>query len=129
VGSVLFVIPGIIFFVWYNFASYAIILDNKTWASAFAASKSLVVGRWWRIAWRILAVIAVYTIISIIIQSGIVSAAGYVKGLSTTTLEVISNALVSLINILLTPPLISSLIGLYQSAKENPTISTPPTTI
>lgn len=129
IGSVLFIIPGIIFFVWYNFASYAIILDNKNWKEAFAASKFLVIGRWWHIAWRILAVIAVYTIISIIIQSGIVSATGYVRGISTTTLEIISNSLVSLVNLVLMPPLISSLVGLYQSTKENPLINTPSTTI
>jgi len=130
-GSILFIIPGIIFFVWYNFTSYAIILDNKTWKNAFAASKSLVIGRWWNIAWRILAIIVAYTIISTVIQFGIAGIVGYIRGVSATTIEVINNSLASLINIILTPPLIISLVGLYQSAKENqtPTTDTAPTTL
>lgn len=129
VGSILFVVPGIIFFVWYNFTSYAIILDNKNWYEAFATSKSLVIGRWWHIAWRILAVIVAYTIISTIIQFGIASIVGSIRGLSSTTLAIINNSFASFVNILLVPPLVGSLVGLYLSAKENTIVNTPPSTI
>ncbi len=129
VGSILFVIPGIIFFVWYNFASYAIILDNKSWSESFTASKSLVIGRWWHIAWRMLAIILAYTIISTIMQFIIVSIVSNIHGLSSTTLAIINNSLASFINILLVPPLVGSLVGLYLSAKETPVVNIPPTTI
>lgn len=128
-GSILFVVPGIIFFVWYNFASYEIILDNKNWKEAFAVSKSLVIGRWWKIAWRILAIILIYSVISAIIQMGIVSIIGLIRGISATTLEVTNNSLASLLNIILTPPLVGSLVGLYLNAKENPLVITPPTAV
>lgn len=128
-GSILFVIPGIIFFVWYNFTSYAIILDNKNWKNSFSTSKSLVVGRWWKIAWRILVTIVVYAIISTIIQLIIMTVLGYAKGISTTTLGIVISSLASLFNIIITPALITSLVGLYINAKETPTVNTPPPTI
>jgi len=119
-GSILFIIPGIIFFVWYNFASYAIILDNKTWKNSFSASKSLVIGRWWAIAWRIVAAIVFYSIISTILQFCFASLISYIPGLSIAAKGMASQTLGSLISLLLTPPLVTALVGLYLSARENP---------
>lgn len=51
-GTLLFIIPGIIFSVWYMFSTYAVILDGKKGREALRMSKSLVTGRWWRILWR-----------------------------------------------------------------------------
>src|SRR3989344_5231066 len=52
-GTLLFILPGIIFAVWYSFASYTVIFEGAKGLSAMRASKSLVVGRWWPIAWRL----------------------------------------------------------------------------
>lgn len=124
VGSILFIIPGIIFFVWYNFSTYTMILDNQTWTGALKASKNLVIGRWWSIAWKIFAIVVFYAIVSMVLQFIINSGVGLIKT-SETTMEVIQNSISSLINILITPALVSSLIGLYLDAKANPVISKP----
>lgn len=51
-GTILFIIPGIIFTGWYIFTIYAVLLENKAGLSALRESKSLVVGRWWGVMWR-----------------------------------------------------------------------------
>ncbi len=52
-GTLLFIIPGIIFALWYAFAGYAVMLDGQTGLAAMRFSKGLVVGRWWSIALRL----------------------------------------------------------------------------
>jgi hypothetical protein len=47
--SLLFVIPGIIYGVFYQFAVYAAMLRNRTGRDALSFSKSLVDGQWWTI--------------------------------------------------------------------------------
>lgn len=129
VGSILFIVPGIIFFVWYNFTTYAIIIDGQTWKSSFSASKSLVVGRWWAIAWRIVVIIIFYAAVSVVIQYAFTTLTGLIHGISETTLEVVDNTFASLINILLTPLLVSSFVELYFNAKENPVNRIAPPTV
>lgn len=123
-GSILFIIPGVIFFVWYNFTNYTIILDNQTWTGALKVSKSLVIGRWWAIAWRIFAVAVFYAVISMVLQFIINNGIGLIKT-SETTMKIIQNSISSLINFIITPALISSLVGLYLDAKANPAVSKP----
>ncbi len=47
----LLVVPGIIYSVYWMFASYAVILRNKSGKDALDYSKSIVKGRWWTVAW------------------------------------------------------------------------------
>lgn len=48
-GTLFFIIPGIIFSVWYLFGSIALVLENKRGMEALRMSKSLVKGRWWHV--------------------------------------------------------------------------------
>lgn len=59
-GTILVIIPGIIFTVWYVFSNYEIIFENKTGFSALKTSKDLVVGRWFKIAWRLFCPIVLF---------------------------------------------------------------------
>lgn len=47
-GFLLFIIPGIIVTVWFMFASYAVIFEDKRFVDALNYSRSLVQGRWWQ---------------------------------------------------------------------------------
>jgi hypothetical protein len=53
-GLLLLIIPALIFSVWFAFASDALIVDGIKGRAALAASRELVVGRWWSVLWRIL---------------------------------------------------------------------------
>jgi len=53
-GALLFIIPGIIFSIWFSFALYSVILDEQKGIEALKHSKSLVKGRWWQVFWRLL---------------------------------------------------------------------------
>ena len=48
----LLIIPGIIMSVYYTFAIWICLDSGKSGREAIAASKSLVKGRWWPVAWR-----------------------------------------------------------------------------
>ncbi|MCK4257987.1 MAG: hypothetical protein KAX49_03365 [Halanaerobiales bacterium] len=45
----LFIIPGIIWYVFYSFVAYVVVLRNIRGMQALAYSKRLVKGRWWKI--------------------------------------------------------------------------------
>lgn len=62
-GFILFVIPGIIFIVWLSFTSQAIALDDQRPVAALKASKALVLGRWWQVAWRLIVPVIVFGVI------------------------------------------------------------------
>lgn len=52
-GLVLLIIPGLIFSVWYGFASSAAALDERRGMQALAESKQLVQGRFFAVLWRL----------------------------------------------------------------------------
>lgn len=52
-GLLLFIVPGIIFWIWFSFARYAVLIDNKSPGSeSLINSKKMALGRFWQIAWR-----------------------------------------------------------------------------
>lgn len=63
-GLILFIIPGIIFAVWFTFSVYVFILEGSKGTAALKRSKQLVSGLWWPIFGRVVAV----GIISILIS-------------------------------------------------------------
>jgi hypothetical protein len=52
-GFLLFIIPALIFYVWYKFALFAVIVDDHKGSRALAASHDLVTDRWWATLWRV----------------------------------------------------------------------------
>ncbi len=52
-GLLLLIIPGILFMVWYAFAEFAVLLDQKRGLEALSYSRSLVRGRFWPVLWRL----------------------------------------------------------------------------
>ena len=68
-GTLLFIIPGIIFAVWYSFTSYAVIFEGAKGLNAMRASKALVVGRWWPMLWRLAVATVVFGFLSSVFSS------------------------------------------------------------
>jgi hypothetical protein len=52
-GLLLFLIPGLIFSIWYAFTQLATILEDKKPVEALSASKMLVQGRFFPVLWRL----------------------------------------------------------------------------
>lgn len=124
-GTLLFIIPGIIFAIWYSFCYYNIILDEKKSVEAMKESKKMVVGRWWAITWRVTAPAVVFMFISTLAQFILAWPLDMLKTLDSATLDVIRNGIYGLINVLMTPLFLGAGVGLFLSAKENPTPITP----
>lgn len=55
VGGLFFVLPGLLFLVWYAFTTHEVVFYNSGAIPALAESKRLVVGRWFAVAWRFFA--------------------------------------------------------------------------
>lgn len=69
--TLLLIIPGIIYYVYWSFVLYVVILQNKSGKSALDYSKTIVKGRWWKVAGYSL----VFGILSLIV--GIIAGAPY----------------------------------------------------
>lgn len=62
-GFLLFIIPGILFSVWFIFTLYGVAIDNKKPIEALRWSRQLIRGRWWATLWRLLVPTLFYGII------------------------------------------------------------------
>jgi hypothetical protein len=62
-GFLLLVIPGILFAVWFSFATYILVSEDIKGMSALFRSKQLVAGNWWKVFWRLLT-IGIITIVA-----------------------------------------------------------------
>ncbi len=64
----LFIVPGVIFSVFWEFVFYALITDNVKIPQAFAHSKKVVEGRWWTVLGYMILLGLVLTGVSIILM-------------------------------------------------------------
>jgi len=64
-GFLFFVIPGIIFAIWFSLSNYVLVVENLTGTKALSKSKNLVSGNWWPVFWRFLAIDAIAMVIFI----------------------------------------------------------------
>ena len=126
-GTLLFIIPGIIFTVWFAFAVYAVILDDTRGVTALKLSKRLVVGRWWTMALLIFAPNIIFVIVSVILRLAIALPLSLLIS-SELGSDLMRNVISSLSSSIIAPLTIFALALLYQSAKENP-VSNPPASL
>ena len=66
-GFLLFVIPGILFSIWFSLAIYVLIFEEKKGMSALLRSKDLISGKWWLVFWRFLVLIAIIFVVILVI--------------------------------------------------------------
>ncbi|MEK7644139.1 MAG: hypothetical protein AAB390_02445 [Patescibacteria group bacterium] len=125
-GTILFVIPGIIFGLWFAFASLAVILDDKRGMPALKYSKSLVAGRWWGVFWRLLAPTLLIGFVTYILEMIILFPFGfltfYADSLLITSLTIIVSMTISAF---LMPLSMSVPIILYRELKNSRVESAP----
>ncbi|MCX6781878.1 MAG: hypothetical protein NTW66_02065 [Candidatus Magasanikbacteria bacterium] len=117
-GTILFIIPGIIFSIWFSFTFYTILFEEKRGANALKASKELVVGRWWAIFWRLFAPGFFYALIFIILSYSLTYLLSLL--LSSFTFFIINGLITSILSAVISPLTALTTILLYFSAKENP---------
>lgn len=63
-GLILFIIPGIIFAVWFTFSTYLVISDSIKGKQALAKSKALVKDYWWAVFGRLVLLLSLMGVIS-----------------------------------------------------------------
>lgn len=92
-GFILLIVPGIIFMVWFGFASFILVVEGIKGRSALLKSKEYVKGRWWPVFGRILFI----SIIVGITGSLVGSIAGQIfKLIDISWLENIGSSIVSI---------------------------------
>lgn len=120
-GTLLLIIPGIIFSIWYSFVFYTVIFEDKRGLSALSASKNMVINRWWIIAWRIFAPALFFSLCAMLIQWVLywpLEIFINTKIVLDTSMGIINSAL----NVLLAPLTATASILLYMKAKTNAVI-------
>jgi len=115
-GTLLFILPGVIFSIWYVFTFYAVIFDGEKGPNGLRASKNLVTGRWFAILWRIAVLACVFALgvmaVNSILQLPLVF-------ISNTTVFDLANLLLSnIVNVLLMPLTAAASLILYLHAKK-----------
>lgn len=118
-GTLLLFVPGLIFLVWYTFVSNVLVVEEKSGLKALKASKQLVVGRFFAVAWRVLVPWAVFIIIGTLVQVGLsilVSSLVY----SNAIQKIIENNLSAIISAFLAPLTALASMILYEDLKTIP---------
>ena len=123
-GLILFVVPGVIFTIWYGFAFNAVALENKSGMAALSYSKQLVVGRWWPIFIRLISPIIIFLIIGAILRYALVDPIALLP-YNQFSILVVQSILATIINVLMMPLFYGSGVLLFLSAKAN-LLETPP---
>lgn len=67
-GFVLGAIPGILFSVWFFFASYVLVFEDMKGFDALMKSKHLVKGKWWGVWWRIICFAIISALVNVAIK-------------------------------------------------------------
>lgn len=132
IGALLFMVPGLIFFIWFSFASLAspliIIFENKRGLEAMLISKQLVINRWWSVFFRIIISSLFFVLTTIFIQSIIMWIIKLLP-INQLTLNILDTTLSNIFYIISWPFISSALIIFYFNLKENQisiSTSTPP---
>ena len=68
-GFLLFIIPGIIFAVWFSLAIYILATEDLKGMNALLKSKQLVSGNWWGVFWRFLLLGLLLLVITVLIKN------------------------------------------------------------
>lgn len=124
-GTILFIIPGIIFAIWFSFYFYEIALDNKGVMDSLKGSKKLVSGRWWGILWRLVAPAIVFAILTFILQMVVqLPFSALAQNASSTAVIGVASILMVVLNAaisaLIAPLTATAQVVLYIEAKNTP---------
>ncbi len=129
-GFILLIIPGIIFSVWFAFATYALTIDGKHGVEALRMSKNLVKGRWWEVLARLFVPGLFFGIAAFLAQSLIQFPFSLLlKSMASTSyiyifIDVASALLAQMAGLLVAPLATGAIVILYTELKRNPQTTT-----
>lgn len=126
-GFIMFLIPALIFAIWFAYYFYIVIFENKKGIDALKSSKELVSGRWWKTLWLILAPSIFYGIIILVIQGALNYPLIFIFGEKTLTYFFTRSVFTTTISALFAPLSALTTLYLYLSAKANPLEKVPET--
>ena len=124
-GFVLLLIPAIIFAIWFTYSFYTVIFEDKKGIEALKSSRSLVVGRWWKTFWLILAPSIFYGIIIAALQGAITLPLEAIFGKETLTFIFTNSILTTIVSALFAPLSALTTLYLYLNVKANPITKIP----
>lgn len=84
-GMFLFIVPGLIFAVWYSFALLIFVLEGTKGYEALKKSKALVSGRFWPVVWRWFVPNVIYGLILVVLIGGPILLTGILTNFSGFT--------------------------------------------
>jgi hypothetical protein len=122
-GGILFIIPGIIFALWFLFAYYEVVLDGKQGVEAMKRSRALVAGRWWAVFWWVVGPGLFFGLMYFILQGIITGLLGVIhNNFADGPLLLIYtiNILLSVPGLLITPLSTSAMTILYIELDKTP---------
>lgn len=67
-GFILFVVPGLIFSIWFAFAFNVLVLENQKPMESLKTSRDLTLKRWWPVLWRLFVPTFIFGIALVIAQ-------------------------------------------------------------
>lgn len=113
----LFILPAILFGIWFTYAQYVVVCEGKRGLLALHTSREFFRGRFWQVIWRSIAVRLPEIILGLILTSLI----------ANKTLPPLVNSLYQLLSLLLAPFYLAYTFALYSSLrKHTPAVSTVP---
>jgi len=120
-GFILLIIPGIIFIVWYGFASYINILEEKNnkGIAALKSSKTLVQGRWLATFIRLMVPsLLIYLLVMIIVAALVYMLTGGNINMESYEQNIMMNSISTIIFLILGPLFTALAVILYNNLKE-----------
>ena len=108
IGFILFIIPGILFSIWYAFSLMVLILDNKKGWQALKQSRELTQGKWWGIFERL----AILYVIIIVVNILLSRADSLINGS-----QILTDVVFTVIMVLFTPFIFAYTYTIYKSLK------------
>jgi hypothetical protein len=117
----LFLIPGIIFSIYWNFAYYALITDNVGITKALEHSKKVVQGRWWTVFGYIFLLGLITGVISFAVFIALMIIMGIFSMIIGNLLlgTIISTIIIGLLEMLLLPFTLTFMEKFYLDLKKN----------
>lgn len=116
-GLLFLIIPGIILSIYYTFAFYEVITEDKRGMDALRSGKALVEGRWWAVLWRLAMPLLIFLIVIGIIQWALLLPFSFGNNIIT---ETISGIIAAVITVFSTPLTSAAASILYVELKRTP---------
>ncbi len=124
-GTLLLIIPGVIFAIWFTFAIYGVAIHNIRPMEAMKTSKAMVDGRWWKVFWRLIIPIVLFGITIAILLYLIEIPISYTllrtdpESALFVTWSILSNIIISFATLLMVPFTAAVPIILYTDLKKH----------